>query len=777
MKKLLSLFTVLIIWILILSGVGTVAFNSNIEKFDSDIIDNKKCIFTHSVLGEFGTATTCVPCKYAHQALKIIYNHSWYPFYYVTLVRNKNDHAFLRTNELQLRCEPTVWFDGGAKKNEGAVDTESALTMYNSSIKSCGNRVVADIDLSVDVEWLGAVNPVPVDGETNVSICAGLSWNNSAMNIDISVDNNEASDYDGHLHVYVTEVDSSYWLDKFHFPYTFAFLDYAWNEDIEISTGGSWEDSMEWDGCDYDNGLEDEYYILFDDVFQDNIMVIATVFNSETNFSDETTGTLAGVNTDPKTYDIYFGETTPPPKIISNQTSLSFNLGILDWNTTYYWKVDVIDNQGNVINGKIWSFTTRGNDPPDTPSNPKPINGETDVDIDTNISWSCNDPDGDDVFYDVYFGKTNPPPKLISNQSETSFDPQDILDFNTTYYWQIIAWDEFEYSSVGPLWSFTTEGNLPPNTPDNPHPPDGVTKVPIYVTLRWTGGDPNSGDIVTYNIYLGTDYPPKNLVSDNQTETCYAPTELELNRTYFWNIVAWDSQGLSTTGPYWFFTTGINNPPGAPKIIGPKAKNTAKLKNPQPVSKPPGTYNYTFKAIDPDDDDVYYYIDWKDGSHEDWIGPYPSDEKVIVSHTWVCKGTYCVEAKAKDIYGQEGPWGTEHITIEISQDNDYYNNCIVIIFGRSNHVQAFSLWWRIGLYIPIIKRGFTISANEEGESLTAIIFKINGGAFYLDNENITIDIYRARGLFYWGGKSLLFNYSIPSPVFAICRARTVYINT
>ena len=40
--------------------------------------------------------------------------------------------------------------------------------------------------------------------------------------------------------------------------------------------------------------------------------------------------------------------------------------------------------------------------------------------------------------------------------------------------------------------------------------------------------------------------------------------------------------------------------------------------------------------------------------------------------------------------------------------------------------------------IPIIKRGFTLRASEEGESLTAMIYKLNGGTFYLDNENISI---------------------------------------
>ncbi len=697
MKKITSLLAILVVIILVSNGFGAVALNSDRKKFDTEFIGYNKSDFTHTVLGEFGTATTCVPCKYAHQALKEIYACEWYLFYYVTLVRDKNNHALKRTEELNQFAVPTVFFDGGYEKVEGAVDKEWAMGKYNQSIELCGNRDVADIDISVDVEWLGAVNPVPADGETNVSICSGLIWNLSAMNIDISVDNNELSEYSGHLHVYVTELESSYWIDKFHNPYTFAFLDYAWNEDIEISAVSSWQDSKEWDGADYDNGHSGEELVIFDDIWQDNIMIIASVFDGNTNYTDETTGIIAGIDTCPKTYNLYFGNYTPPPLVASNLSWMSYNPGFLEWNTTYYWKVDVIDNQGNIINGTIWNFTTRGNYPPDLPSNPEPYNGETDVDVNTNISWSCNDPDGDDVFYDVYFGKTNPPPKVVSNQSEEFFDPTGILDFNSTYYWQIIAWDIFQYSTVGPLWSFTTEENLPPNIPDNPHPPDGVTNAPVYVTLRWTGGDPNSGDIVTYDVYLGNGYPPHNLVSINQTETYYEPTGLELNRTYFWIIVAWDSQGLSSAGPCWLFKTAINSPPSAPNIQGPKIKSKSKSIDQIPIAQPPGTYNYTFKAIDPDDDNVYYYIDWGDGSHEDWFGPFPSGEEVVVSHTWVKKGKYSVKAKAKDIYDQEGPMGAEHIPIR-----DPKNNLLNLIFNFLEWlINQFSNIFLKSIFIPI----------------------------------------------------------------------------
>jgi hypothetical protein len=69
-------------------------------------------------------------------------------------------------------------------------------------------------------------------------------------------------------------------------------------------------------------------------------------------------------------------------------------------------------------------------------------------------------------------------------------------------------------------------------------------------------------------------------------------------------------------------------------------------------------YDYTFVTTDPDDDDVYYYIDWDDGQVEEWIGTFESGEEITVSHTWDEKGEYVIKAKAKDILEAGSDWGT-----------------------------------------------------------------------------------------------------------------------
>ncbi len=67
-------------------------------------------------------------------------------------------------------------------------------------------------------------------------------------------------------------------------------------------------------------------------------------------------------------------------------------------------------------------------------------------------------------------------------------------------------------------------------------------------------------------------------------------------------------------------------------------------------------YEYNFHTIDPDEDDVYYYIEWGDGQVEEWIGSYNSDEIATVNHTWTSPDDFEIRAKAKDTNDAESQW-------------------------------------------------------------------------------------------------------------------------
>jgi hypothetical protein len=422
-----------------------------------------------------------------------------------------NKWALQRHDELGVTASPTVMWDWDYRKDQGSNENiEEDMEDFNSSMIDCGNRNAKDIDLNLNAEWLGAVNIDPEDGETLVPIEKHMTWTISEMEIDVEVVNNEASQYNGHLHVYVNEVNSTFWDDKFGYPYTNAFLDYAWNQDVTISASSSWDDTDIWDGYEHNNGYTDEYFQDYGNITQDNIIVVASVFDKDDNkYADETTSVRTGYDTDPKFIDFYFGNTTPPPLIADNVTwNEWFPHDGLNFSTTYYWKIDVRDQNDEMTYGDIWSYTTRGNVPPEDPYWEIPINQSIEVPIYVNLTWVCEDPDGDDVTFDVYFGDQFEQNQVAWNRTEDWFVVEN-LDFLKTYYWYIVAWETYGLNTTGDLWQFTTEGNVPPNPAEDPIPFDGDPAVPQEdVILEWNGSDDNIGDTLRYDVYWDDTNPP-----------------------------------------------------------------------------------------------------------------------------------------------------------------------------------------------------------------------------------------------------------------------------
>jgi hypothetical protein len=112
----------------------------------------------------------------------------------------------------------------------------------------------------------------------------------------------------------------------------------------------------------------------------------------------------------------------------------------------------VIENQDT---GSI-DFTVQENQPPDLPENPFPEDGQTNVSLNTVLSWNCADPDPkDEVVYDLSFGTATSPPSIAEGVNEAEYDPGE-LDLGKTYYWHINARDMFNAEIQSPTWQFTT---------------------------------------------------------------------------------------------------------------------------------------------------------------------------------------------------------------------------------------------------------------------------------------------------------------------------------
>jgi len=174
---------------------------------------------------------------------------------------------------------------------------------------------------------------------------------------------------------------------------------------------------------------------------------------------------------------------------------------------------------------------------------------------------------------------------------------------------------------------------------------------PFGLSLTWFGGYPDIGDEVQYHYgishdpgiipILGTtewmeyNHPPVTICP----ETHYP---IDPNHDYFWTVYAEDRAGNFVEGPIFEFSTGAEHNQHVYDIEC------------TPIS-PWGTLiDYTLTAVAADEnmnDQIFYTIDWGDGTKDWWLGPYAVGEPCKAVHQWEQPGNYPILIMAKDSIG------------------------------------------------------------------------------------------------------------------------------
>lgn len=347
---------------------------------------------------------------------------------------------------------------------------------------------------------------------------------------------------------------------------------------------------------------------------------------------------------DPVKFDCYFGTVASPPLHASNHAAKILDLDTLQYGQNYFWKIVAKDNSGNKSSGPVWMFTTVENSPPAAPSNPSPTNGATARPLSQQLGWSCTDPEGDPLVYDVYFDDVSDPTTRVGADVGTaSFDPG-TLDFSTTYYWKIVAKDDYANSTSGPVWSFTTGDNAPPSPPSSPSPPSGSTNQSVTVEVSWSASTDPESDPVKYDIYWGTSTSPVKIDS-NLVAITYNPGTLAYGQIYYWKVVAKDDHGNSTPGALWHFTTVANQAPSYPSNPSPASGSTG-----QPIT----TQLSWSPSTDPESDPVTYDVHFGTTSPPGVVSPDQSTSTYNPG-TLDYSTTYYWQVVAKDDHGNSTP--------------------------------------------------------------------------------------------------------------------------
>ena len=309
------------------------------------------------------------------------------------------------------------------------------------------------------------------------------------------------------------------------------------------------------------------------------------------------------------------------------------------------------------------------NNPPNIPSDPHPLDGAIDIGIKTHLSWTGGDPDpGDKAVYDLYFGIVSDPELLATGLQMPNYYPG-VLEKNTQYYWKIVARDESQAETSGPIWTFTTN-DCDCDPPEKPEGQNQVRNRNRYeYTTRIMNMNQNSNGLYyqfswgdgNYSEWMGPYNNNERVRAEHQWEQpgsyqVQARARFQnippcINTMDDWVYTGWSEPLIVTV------TASGNNAPLAPSISG--TQN----------GKAGNSYDYTFSAVDPEGDEVYIYVEFCEGCADaKWHGPLASGEELTLSHSWEQQGQYTIRAQAKDSSEALSDWSSLPVTMPFSHN-------------------------------------------------------------------------------------------------------------
>jgi len=109
-------------------------------------------------------------------------------------------------------------------------------------------------------------------------------------------------------------------------------------------------------------------------------------------------------------------------------------------------------------------------------------------------------------------------------------------------------------------------------------------------------------------------------------------------------------------------------------------------------------YTYTIMPVsNPPWDEVYYLVDWGDGTFSDTLGPYSNNQQIQISHSWKNSGSYKIRIKTMgvnpDKEGYEESGWSDYLPVSISRSRNlnqqFYPNFIERLFKYFPRLEIF----------------------------------------------------------------------------------------
>ena len=259
------------------------------------------------------------------------------------------------------------------------------------------------------------------------------------------------------------------------------------------------------------------------------------------------------------TYDVYFGDSSPPTKVTSTpQSGTTYDPGTMNYTDTYYWQIVAYDDHGHTATGPIWSFTTASestpggggsgttggggtggvvNNPPTADASASETTGVVGVPVSLDGSLS-SDSDGSIVNYTWNFG---------DGESGYGWVTTHVYGFADTYDVTLTVRDNdgsIDTHTIQVIIS--ARPNIPPTDPDVDGPTSGTKNTDYDYTAVSTDDD---NDTIQYVFNWG---------DGDTTSTDFLANGTATTQTHDWNsagvytieVKAYDNETFSGITSY-----------------------------------------------------------------------------------------------------------------------------------------------------------------------------------------------------------------------------------
>lgn len=236
---------------------------------------------------------------------------------------------------------------------------------------------------------------------------------------------------------------------------------------------------------------------------------------------------------------------------------LNREIGPLESNTTYFWRVTPIGSAGSGTPSAVFSFVTTPFTPPPSPVLSSPPNRQTNVSFPVSVCWDSAARATSyrlQVAIDSTFAT-----KIVDDSSIVTRCRQLAGLLNgKTYFWRVSAKNTAGISNFSAFFRFSTLS--PPQPPVLISPADGEEGVNAVAQFLWS--IPETAE--SYRFQLSRDSAFTSIVKDDSviqvTSTQAGP--LESHRKYFWRVRGKNTSGIGAYSPVFTFRTdyvGVSN--------------------------------------------------------------------------------------------------------------------------------------------------------------------------------------------------------------------------